>query len=644
MPITFNCSHCQSKMTVPDNLAGKNGKCSKCKQPITVPGAAANGHAAAPPIPAPPKPAPPPPKPASPPRPVAPPPPPPPIDIDAAAAELFSDGPKEADKAIEAVEFTCPQCDEPITLPLEVAGKRAPCPSCSRIILVPVPQKSKEKNWRDTGPKLPAAAKRDIGPDLEGAWGTGKSAGLSQEAAEEAGLIPEKERPLTFYQRYQIHLMVGVPLLFFLTVGYYGWGWYAAGREARSYAAALTFAGGDGGKKVGPVALAGLHAEAGLYQSRTKPDGSALRAKEQYAAALSLLRSARGPARDAALADLAGRIVALGGEGDDVGRDIRLKWDEAQKLARQTLTPIEAPEARLAGLRAVAATLIRRGHPERASALAAQVAAGEADRADALGVIGLEMLRAGKRDLAEQASKEAEAVYPPLPKEPAKGKEKDKAKVPPRQPLRPGVVALAVALDRTPPAPGPNLAEREAHLYGRVAGLAAAGKADAARPVAATGASRESLLVAAIALVAHSDKPSADDLATALTRLRETPDRRNLDFELLRLLDAALRGEAKAEDIDVILAAVPTPAMREWGQLLAVRDRAARSRYAIPMADVEKIPAAGPGGLLARLEAARQNTWADAGWAGTVGGWEEAPRAFGSLGVALGLQGGRDDR
>ena len=80
------------------------------------------------------------------------------------------------------------------------------------------------------------------------------------------------------------------------------------------------------------------------------------------------------------------------------------------------------------------------------------------------------------------------------------------------------------------------------------------------------------------------------------------------------------------------------------GQLVVIRDRAARTRSAIPMTEVEKINAKSPVGLLARLEAARQNTWVDAGWAATVGSWDESSRAFGSLGVALGLQGVREER
>lgn len=653
MPITFSCTHCQSKMTVPENFAGKSGKCKKCNNVITVPAAGVTpasvgkqAVAESPPSPSgkpaatrvtssvsSPTPAP---------KPVIPDPPPagsmPDVDLEATAAEMLSDGPKEKEKELDAVEFTCPQCDEPIKLPLNLAGKRAPCPVCSRIIPVPVPQKIKEKNWRDTGPNLPAGAKRDIGPDLDGAWGTGKVAGLSQEAAEEAGLIPEKERPLTFYQRYQMPILVGVPTLLLLIVGYYAWNWYAAGREARSYNSALNFANSDAAKTVGSVAIAGLYTEAGRYQSRTKPEGAGNRAKEKYAEAEKMLRGVRGPIRDALLADLARAAVALGGEGDELVGDSRVKWDEAQKLTRQALTPIETPEVRIAGLRAVAAHLVRRGQVERATVLPAQISGTDAERAEALSVVGLELLRAGKKEVAEKLAKEAESVYA-VAKEATKTKDNRT-----RPPLRAAVVSLAVALEHNPPEPGNNLAEKEAATFGRIAGLALAGKLDDARAAAGRAEGNAARLVAAIGLVSACEKPTADDLTAAMARLKEAPDRRGLDWELLRLLETALRADAKPDEIEAIVAVVPTPILREWGQLVVIRDRAARTRSAIPMTEVEKINAKSPVGLLARLEAARQNTWVDAGWAATVGSWDESSRAFGSLGVALGLQGVREER
>jgi type II secretory ATPase GspE/PulE/Tfp pilus assembly ATPase PilB-like protein len=40
MPIRFPCPHCQAELEVPDEAAGREGKCSQCMKPITVPAAA----------------------------------------------------------------------------------------------------------------------------------------------------------------------------------------------------------------------------------------------------------------------------------------------------------------------------------------------------------------------------------------------------------------------------------------------------------------------------------------------------------------------------------------------------------------------------------------------------------------------------
>src|SRR5690349_1286623 len=38
--IAFNCPKCGSKLSVPDNTAGKKGKCSQCRELVTVPSVA----------------------------------------------------------------------------------------------------------------------------------------------------------------------------------------------------------------------------------------------------------------------------------------------------------------------------------------------------------------------------------------------------------------------------------------------------------------------------------------------------------------------------------------------------------------------------------------------------------------------------
>src|SRR5205823_4861433 len=121
------------------------------------------------------------------------PPPEPTEDLESAALAALADEPKKADaEESDFVAFNCPQCDEPVKLPLDLAGKKHPCPSCRRIITVPRPAKKDPTNWRDKGEALPSGAKRDVGPAPEGVWGD--KTGVSQGALEEAGVIPDKHK------------------------------------------------------------------------------------------------------------------------------------------------------------------------------------------------------------------------------------------------------------------------------------------------------------------------------------------------------------------------------------------------------------------------------------------------------------------
>src|SRR5262245_61440961 len=97
MAIKFNCTHCSHGLTVKDELAGKKGRCPRCKNVITVPA----------PVSA-------------------------PADAEQLAAKLLGDQPAAAaaEEEPKFVNFNCPQCDEPVQLPAELAGKRAPCPHC----------------------------------------------------------------------------------------------------------------------------------------------------------------------------------------------------------------------------------------------------------------------------------------------------------------------------------------------------------------------------------------------------------------------------------------------------------------------------------------------------------------------------------
>jgi hypothetical protein len=173
MTIRFKCPHCQKPLSVKEHLAGKKAACPACKKGIIVPAAAEQKTAAGPPPSAPMS---------------------APIDVEALAAAALAD--KPADKAPEpatvtTIELTCPFCDEELKLPADLAGKKTPCPACSKIITVPVIEIKVKKDWRTVQKGGPSAALANQPEQLTDAWGTEQKGRVSREAMEEAGAVPE---------------------------------------------------------------------------------------------------------------------------------------------------------------------------------------------------------------------------------------------------------------------------------------------------------------------------------------------------------------------------------------------------------------------------------------------------------------------
>lgn len=620
MAITFTCPNpiCKSSMTVPDALAGKQGKCSKCKGPVTVPKPAANGVPTPPPAPVPVTTAV-----------LAD----PPIDLEAEAMAVLADAPTEVEKEADFVEFNCPQCDEPLKLPLAMAGKRHPCPECRRIIPVPYPKKKDKANWRDTGPKLPTGAKRDDGPAPDGAWGTAAKTGVSREALEEAGVIKEKEKPLTLYQRFQPHLLIGTPIVLLLAGGLFAWTWLARVTEAGALNAALTAARDASAPKViGTEGLLPLHGYAGVYYLTSQKPDCAARAFEHFQKAAALGKETGSPSSDALLADLAVAELDLAGTKAETDGGRKKEWPEVQKLVRSTLDGIDSREARLAAVSRIVAGLVERGQVARVGPLVGEVAAYSApgaDRAEALATAGLELDRLGKKDEATALLTEALKPYT------------DKKQASP--PVRPAVVSLALLLGKPPPAAAKNFEEEESVSIGKADALARQGKLDEARKAAREPGSKDGQLrgMVAVAAAAAETKQGTDDVQPALDAAKAIGPRAELGWPLLRLVQVGLQAGLPADQLEPALASMENTDQRAWGKLLLLRAKLQASRAVEPADAAEALPAASLAGAVARLELARHNTRLDRGWAGKVKAWDDGPRAVGSIGVALGMQGGK---
>src|SRR5262249_44631213 len=152
-----------------------------------------------------------------------------------------------------------------LKLSAELAGKRAPCPECRRIIKVPELQKEEAKDWRQPAKKIPSGAKQAQPEKPEGAWDAGPQRG-SQEAPEEAGAPPEKRAPLTARQwAFRIGAPVGAVVLLGV-LGWFGWSWLSQRARDRAVSEALEAVNKDAKfTKFTKEAQAEVHRAAGEY-------------------------------------------------------------------------------------------------------------------------------------------------------------------------------------------------------------------------------------------------------------------------------------------------------------------------------------------------------------------------------------------
>jgi hypothetical protein len=630
MPIKFTCPHCHLTMTVPDELAGRRGKCRKCQGPVTVPplsnGAAPKAAPAAPP--APPKPAA---KPA--PRQAAPP---PSADVEAEAASLLADrASQEEPGEVKTIDFQCPMCDEMIHVDAALAGKRAPCPECSRIVKVPELKKQQKKDWRDAGANLPAGARRDTEPAPEGAWGSASAGVVSRAALVEADVLPDKHPPRTWGQRLRAWSPGIVALLALVVGAIVLLQWHDSRQKAQILQRALDYAGSDEeGQTPGPAVI---YLTAGNYELHSKESECANRARDRFGKALRVLRRGSGTERDVLLGELALAQAELGsGDDDELFAGRRLRWEEVQKALRGTLGALAAPEARLAALRAVARRLAARGQPERAKFLAAQVyPVLDADRVDALASVGVELFAAGETAEARMVADIALPAYA--------------GKKPPE--LRPAPVTLARLLGRDDykkskdPKKLKGLVEPANERVGRAEAHARKGEWRDARGAVKDEPDpamrfRARVVLAEVALDANTgDSADAEEAIGLLGPQLTEADRRRLAWAMLRLVRVGARAGLAEDRLRAVADAVPDPGLRAWCELELVRGQLKGAKQTLDVAVLDKIDKDSLAYRVGCAELAQHNARRDSGWAKKVDGWEEDLRAYGWVGVARGLQG-----
>jgi hypothetical protein len=626
MSIKFLCPSCKKVVSVKDEYAGKKGKCPHCGNVLTVPAptrppTSAKPQAAKPPTP--------------PPRPIRTPKPPSgPVDIDAEAAAALRDEPKPESAAVASttIDFNCPMCDAELHLPLDLAGKRSPCPECRRIIKVPEPVKRDPANWRQTSQNLPSAARRPEEKAPEGAWGSATGAAtVSRESLQDAGAFPEAKALRTVRQRVTRYATWTAAAIFFVVCAVLVWYKWAQARQEQAVKLALDYAESDPGKsELGVDGQAAIYRLAGEHALRARKAGCAVDAQGQFHQSLSVLSRAGGSAteHDALLQDLAVAETALGGSPEEVDGGVKLKWDDAQKEIHAALRDIRNSEAKVDGLREVARLLAGKGQGARATALASSLySSPNEEKAEALGVVGLELLTADKKDLAVKAADQALSLYTAQD----------------RPALAPSVVALAMVLGREPPEAlkkSKTPSEDEAAKYiGKVEGEARLKQWAEARQNAQGGKVEPKVRLRALTALAGAaldDKTAGTtDAALAIQQaLAPSKGPPPSPWLLLRLARIAARAGVAADSLQSLAAVIPDRELRGRAQLAAFEAQLAQGKQSADVKLMDTVEAHTVSAWLAHEEWARHNP----GQVGVIKSWDPANSVFGLLGVALGSQ------
>lgn len=585
MPIKFTCPHCQRIITVKDQMAGKKGGCPGCKRAVTVPAATAAS-----------------------------------ADVESQAAALFADEPAAAAPVeTKTIDLNCPFCDEAIHLPANLAGKRAPCPECKRIIKVPELEKREPLDWRKAPQRGPAGARLPDQAAPEGAWGSATPGAVSRQTLVEAGVIPKVKAPRTLWQKMRWPVYAASIVLVLGIGSWIGYGWWARRAADRALEAAINQAQNEQNE-----IRSALHLGAGEYYLNGRKDDCAKKTREQWGKALTGLKSASsGSERDALMGDLALAFIELGGtDSEDLRKGRCLPWEEVQKMLRATLGEIQDAEARRQTIAEVSQRLIARGQTRLLLPLIGQVyAAADADKAAALAIAGFELLRADDRATAEKAADDALRLY--------------EDKKPP--PLRPEVIALALVLNKKTPKPGKPKAEKANEHIGEVEALARQDQKEKARLQAGKNDFGEEVrFQALLALAANGE---AQDVEAAIKMAEEhLQDKPELSWLLYRLVRVGIAAGLPEERLRAATAVIADPAVRGRAQLAILRDRLEKAKQGVEDSAADPVEAQSVARLLAAQALARHNTRLGSGWAKTVQSWPQPAQAFGSLGVALGLQ------
>ena len=614
MPIAITCPNCKKAYKVKDELGGKSVICAVCRSSIRVPPAIA-----APAVPS--------------------------HEAESLAIQALADEPVADVAVADVIELECPQCMEQVKFDARFAGKQAPCPSCRRIIRVPVPDTGKAKNWREAASR-PSLARQEEDPALEGHWGSVTQGSIvSRDALEEAAVIVRRRE--TMPMRTKVYFAIAGVLI---AVAALGIALKVKNRRADIVRDDYVKKGLDllksSGDAVPPLAAAAARLGAGEYylKLREPKPGDA---QQQLEAARSLVMQAP-PASDGGierlllLSEIALTQADLIGTPAEAKTGTRLAWDKVMTDLRKTLEPLQAVDPSLHdGVVLLQERLSRRlgshGGPNQPMFVRLPSLLYTAQNlSDGQAVAGLEHAARKQNDQAKAIAEQA--------KEPIAGQVG-------RAPARLGALLLVLSSGqpvvevRPPPASGePSHATRMSYCEA----WARQGQLDEARRLAdAPGAFEHRFQAKVIVAEAAAEKdPNTADIKAAVEMLANELGTRDLpDWPLIRLSQLCARSSIDAgKTLVEFLQKLPHlsqrgQAIRAWAVMEVLRS----SRTGVPLTEAavkEITPPTSLGAILAWEALGRRNAAERlvSNPTPVIEAWPAAARPAAFVGTALGLQ------
>lgn len=332
MQIRFRCRHCKKSLAVKQELAGKKAKCPVCKQPIVIPAPVTE-----------------------------------PADVEDLAMQALADEPAQQEAAPKSIDFECEYCGEVVSMALDMAGKREPCPSCKRIVRVPVPE-GKQEDWRKLKQTGPSLAVNNQQEKLEGEWGTETArTRVSRDAMEEADAFVVPDEPVSIGKWVKRGVIAVVLVCAIVAAG------FSFNRQQRladqkgsleTVLALLKEAPKNSDPKLQLPTdwVAEIQRGLGEYYVRKTGKGMLDKARsgfnEAWGAFADVNRLTKPSIdRDLFLLRVAESQVALGGSEDEEKEKAKVAWMNMPEKLSPALRKMQSDDARAKGLRLIAAKL-----------------------------------------------------------------------------------------------------------------------------------------------------------------------------------------------------------------------------------------------------------------------------------------------